>query len=1038
MHYGFSAGATANKSTLRNEYWHEVSPGEAKPGDILIKNDHAEMVGAANPSAKSTNDLRHFNFGSGSEGTSRCLKIHEAPTSDSFDVIFSLNEEVQVTPTGSVPESGGLEEEDNATEDPADEFYYQGLQQGSFAGQSSLSLEWLFNLISQLADYVAGFMTMMIKMVVVGWANIIVNIVTDAVDAITGEAVEEPVEGNGEVDGNSIGNTITTTNTTTGDTVNTYDDQKILENDELYTPTSTELQPEGDDKLTIDKIIFNKVPLLDVNVFSDTAGGYKLKDDSSLQIIRDSVASWYYIIRNITIAVMLIILIYVGIRMAITTVASEKAEYKRMLVSWVVGFLIIFLIQYFLILVLNINSTILGWIMKSQNSLGFEDGIYETVRRKAYEIKFSSGMAGTILYIILIILMIKFLYVYLKRFLAVCILIVMAPMMGASYAISKVRTGKAKAFTRWMKDYTLLVLIQSVHALIYTIFLTVVLEITNESLAGIVLALIVMNFMLKAANIFTSIFGMVGDKTGSKSLGTILGSDPKKEIFENLFKAKAAAGMVGSFAAGAVEFGKDLKDSFKTKTDRKKEVQAQALGFGNLGKRALGKSWGGYKNIDAATGQYVPTGDKEVLKTLSQDIKNETSKVKKDRKNSRKKFASNLVNTQNNKMTNALKLVTAFPLMGIHGFSDLGTVNLVTGGADVFANTVSRRTLKNNASRINTGRFHRVVEKIPKPIRTVGKVAGKTVGTIGKAVTWPVSGVVIGVGTALKDGLKTGEKIQSTYENRMAKIDEAKDAESKIIELYTKGRREKEDEIRNQNIGGNRPDEKIVQAMAKTSFDDSYRRTMENVYEVSDIVDSRIDKEDALSKYKANLGFDDRTINRNSIEEVKEKIKEKARENIAEKIREQYGNSTSPDIERRIQDEVNIEFAMFSVDLDVEIDDKVETHEDLARTVNINTRPEHDYSETINTDTLKSTIEDIMKRHNADKKVDDSMEELREEMHRLQRIDREYANSKDNKDHTYLYKTGPNVKVQPESRSNLKNVLSSLTFRNIDINGERR
>lgn len=42
----------------------------------------------------------------------------------------------------------------------------------------------------------------------------------------------------------------------------------------------------------------------------------------------------------------------------------------------------------------------------------------------------------------------------------------------------------------------------------------------------------------------------------------------------------------------------------------------------------------------------------------------------------------------------------------------------------------------------------------------------------------------------------------------MAKIDEAKDAESKIIELYTKGRREKEDEIRNQNIGGNRPDEK--------------------------------------------------------------------------------------------------------------------------------------------------------------------------------------------------------------------------------------
>lgn len=987
------------------------------------------MVAAANPSAKATTDLRHFNFGS----SNPVLKIHEAPTGDAFDVIFSLNENVQVTPTGSVPESGGLEEEDNATEDPADEFYYQGLQQGSFAGQSSFSLEWLFNLISQLADYVVGFMTILIKMVVIGWANIVVNIVTDAVDAITGEAVEEPVENNTGAEGN----TITTTNTTNADTVNTYDDQKILENDDLYTPTSTELQPEGDDKLTIDKIIFNKVPLLDVNVFSDTAGGYKLKEDSSLQIIRDSVATWYYIIRNITIALMLVILIYVGIRMAITTVASEKAEYKRMLVSWFVGFIIIFLIQYFLILVLNINSTILGWIMKSQNSLGFEDGIYETVRRKAYEIKFSSGMAGTILYIILIILMIKFLYVYIKRFLAICILIVMAPMMGASYAISKVRTGKAKAFTRWMKDYTLLVLIQSVHALIYTLFLTVVLQITNESLAGIVLALIVMNFMLKAVDIFTSIFGMVGDKTGSRSLGTILGSDPKEEIFGNIYKAKAVASMAGNFASGVVEFGKDLRDSLKTGTDRKKEVQAQALGLGNLGKKALGKSWRGIKNIDVATGQYVPTGKAEVLKSLSQDTKNEIDKVKKDKKNSRKKLNSDITKTYNNKMINALKLVTAFPLMGIHGFSNVGTVNLVTGGADVIANTVTKRTLKNNARNIHTGRFSRVVEKIPKPIRTVGKVAGKTVGTVGKAVTWPVSGVAIAVGSTVKEAYKASGKIQSSYENRMERINEAREAETKIIDLYTRGRREKEDDIRSQN--GNRTDERIVKAMAKTSFDDSYRRTMENVYEVSDVVDNRIDKEDALSEYKASLGFDNRTVNRNSIEEVKEKIKEKARKNIEEKVRERYGsNNTSPNLERRIQDEVDAKIARFSVDLNAGIDDKIETHEELARNVNVNTRPEHDFSETINTDTLKSTIEDTMKRHNADKRIDNRMEELRDEMHRLQRIDREYANLKDNKDHTYLYKTGPNVKVQPESRSNLKNVLSSLTFRNIDINGERR
>ncbi len=178
---------------------------------------------------------------------------------------------------------------------------------------------------------------MIIKVVIIGWANIFVNIVTDALDAITGEAVEAPVQDEGEADGNSVTNT--TTNTTTGgDTTDTYETQSILDNDNLYTPTSTELQPEGDDKLTVDKIIFNQVPLLDVNVFTDTAAGYTLKEDSSLLIIRDSVATWYYIIRNVTIAVMLVILIYVGIRMALSTIASEKAQYQRMLVSWLVGF----------------------------------------------------------------------------------------------------------------------------------------------------------------------------------------------------------------------------------------------------------------------------------------------------------------------------------------------------------------------------------------------------------------------------------------------------------------------------------------------------------------------------------------------------------------------------------------------------------------------------------------------------------------------------------------------------------------------------
>ena len=603
----------------------------------------------------------------------------------------------------------------------------------------------------------------------------------------------------------------------------------------------------------------------------------------------------------------------------------------------------------------------------------------------------------------------------------------MAPMMGASYAISKVRTGKAKAFTRWMKDYTLLVLIQSVHALIYTCFVTVVLQLTNESIAGIVLALIVMNFMLKASDIFTNIFSMVGDKDGgSRSLGTILGSDPKSEIYEKLFIAKhAATSMIAGTAGVAMNFGKDLKSSMTTKMDRKKKIQAQAIGVGNLGKKALGSSWGELKNIDAATGQYVLSKKNakkkgEVLQTLSEDLERETKLSNNAKKQERKKYTSELRSTYNNKFMNALKLTTALPLAGA-GWSDLAAINFVSGATGSLTNSIKKRNLKNKKS-IKKLRFTR-------PLSTVGKIASA-----------PLLAGAENIKDSIKDAGKTGEKIQNSYESRMAQIGQAKEAESRIIDLYTKGRRDKEQEYR--SINGTGTDDKVVKAIAKTSFDESYRRTVDNVFEVSDIVDERVDREKHWQSYKDNLGIDDKTIGKNSIEIVKETIRHKARNNISDKLRYKYQKENNYHMEetteRKIKEETEERLSKFMQDLDKEIDKNTVKDEKLANDPTVVKDDRFDFSETINADTLKSTIEDIMKKHDVDKRAEDGMDELKEEMERLQRIDRNYANSKDNKSHTYLYKIGTDIRPANESKTNLKNVLSSLTFRNIDINGGRR
>lgn len=1060
---GFNALAVTNLTSLQNENWTEVSIANAKPGDILVRDGHAEMVASAGVASR-------FNFGSGR--TNDNLGINSG--AGNFTKIFSLNENVQVTPTGSVPASDELlEEENNATEDPEDKFYYQGLAQGSFSGQSSFNLlSWLFNLISQLVDYILGFMTMIVKIVVIGWANIFVNIVTDAVNALTGEAVEELVDNSENTSGDGAQTNVVASSTTQNRT------QAILDSDELYTPTSTELQPEGDDKLTIDKIIFNQVPLLDVNMFTDTAGGYTLKDDSSLKIIRDSVATWYYAIRNITIAVMLIILIYIGIKIAISSIASEKAEYKRMLVSWVVGFLIIFIIHFFLIFVLDLNSIILGWITDAQQSMGYEDSIYETVRTKAYEIKFSSGMVGTILYIALIVLMLKFFYIYIKRLLGVCILIIMAPAMGASYAISKVRTGKAKAFTRWMKDFTLLVLMQSVHALIYTCFVTVVLQLTNESMGGIMISLVVMNFMFKATNIFMSIFGMVGDKTGSRSLETIVNSNPRKEILGTMFVAKEVGKSVKSFATGTIEFGKDIKNAAKGSKERRKEIQAQALGYGNLGKKALGKGFLGTKNIDAATGQYVPKGKAEKLTNLSDDLNNEAKRTRENRSKKRKQFVKDLYSIHDTRLSNALKIATALPMLGISGLEQVAATNIasvITGSESGKNIKGPKKTLRQKFTSARANGFRRTMKN--------------------------------SINSGVNKVLMPGEEIQDVYENRMAQINSAKEAESNIINLYKAGRRDKEEEIRelrrdeieglpdpttgrrndrtsggttDRTTGGttdrstsrtsdrrtDRPsdrstdgtddrtkyrtnrlrdtgkEEKVIKAMAKTSFDDSYRKTIESVFAVSDLVDEKVDAESDMQAYKNSLGINDRALGIQSIDRVKESVREKARENIAEKIREQHNIKPEDKVdyltEQKIQEETENRLSIFMKDLDKEIDKKVDKHEELENRTDIIKGDRLDYSRSIDSDKLKSTIEDMMKKHNADKKAEDGMEELREQMQKLQRIDRDYASTKGNPGRSYLYKASTDIRSQEEKRSNLKTVLTSLTFRNIDIDGGRR
>lgn len=65
--------------------------------------------------------------------------------------------------------------------------------------------------------------------------------------------------------------------------------------------------------------------------------------------MKDIIAKWYYTIRNIAIVALMLVLVYVGIRMMLSSIASEKAKYKQMLGDWLIAMCLVFLMQYIMV-----------------------------------------------------------------------------------------------------------------------------------------------------------------------------------------------------------------------------------------------------------------------------------------------------------------------------------------------------------------------------------------------------------------------------------------------------------------------------------------------------------------------------------------------------------------------------------------------------------------------------------------------------------------------------------------------------------------
>lgn len=314
--------------------------------------------------------------------------------------------------------------------------------------------------------------------------------------------------------------------------------------------------PNGGIWLTIDNILFNQLALTDINIFSDSifligAGGtYQqevLSSTNPLLNIRVSIAQWYYAFRNLAIVASLLMLIYIGIRMAISNIAEQKAKYKAMLTNWFVGFGLIFVLHFIIIIVININNAIIEILAKTNLTDNQEaySNIMNQLFAQSWSPSFTWGWASAIMWVILVIMTFILLIMFIKRFVTVSFLTLIAPLITVTYAMDKAGDNRSQILNTWLKEFCYNVFIQIVYALSYLIFAKIGIDIMVEKLdfGAITLAVLSLAAMFLAVKIIKQIFGF--DKASS--------------LVQQIAMATVVTSAFSTMKKG-IGYGKDIKE----------------------------------------------------------------------------------------------------------------------------------------------------------------------------------------------------------------------------------------------------------------------------------------------------------------------------------------------------------------------------------------------------------------------------------------------------------------------------------------------
>lgn len=255
---------------------------------------------------------------------------------------------------------------------------------------------------------------------------------------------------------------------------------------------------------TIEKAVYGKVPIFNVDFFD-----VNNRDSEASTNFKGAVASWYQVTFRLAQILSIVVLIYIGIRMAMASNPDDKVNYKKMFKNWVVGFALLFLLHYGIVFILKATTWIISLIPESLVNKNFETQIVgRTIGLMDIwdsTVSIWSVLVYVITYYVIVGFEVYFFFKYFKRLFTMGFLVIIAPLITVTYAIDKADDGQAQAYGNWIKLFCSNAFMQAVHAFMYAIFTFSAATIAEKAP---LIAIIFFIGLTKGEEVFNKLFGV--------------------------------------------------------------------------------------------------------------------------------------------------------------------------------------------------------------------------------------------------------------------------------------------------------------------------------------------------------------------------------------------------------------------------------------------------------------------------------------------------------------------------------------------------